>query len=94
MYFKCFVAGEIRPFLFTMENIIDKLIKEKMLYLVLGSMVSSDNLVDLESCNEAYEAFLSLEAHLKDSKLKDEKIEQYFKDCKEIIEKDIKNYSK
>lgn len=76
-----------------MENRIDQLITDDMLYLVLGYLISADTLIDLKTSNKAYNTFLSLEKHLKDSKLKDEKIEKFFKDCKEIIEKEIKTYS-
>lgn len=34
------------------ENIVDKLHGAEMLYFVLGSLISTDTLVDVESCHQ------------------------------------------
>ena len=67
----------------------------EFLFLIIGSLVSSDSLSDLDSCAEALENAKLFKSEIFESNIKDK--ERYMKlldDVIPIIERDMKMFSK
>lgn len=80
------------------ENLIDKLYGADMLYFVLGSLISAEALVDVESCQKSLMVLEIMKEDFETSKLKgDSKIGAFLEDAERIIKRDLqeleeKNY--
>ena len=75
------------------ENLVDKLHEADMLYFVLGSLISSDSLVDIDSCHRALKCLEGLKRVFETSILKDDpKIKSYLDNAESIIKRDMENY--
>ena len=73
------------------ENLIDKLHEADMLYFVLGSLISSDSLVDIDACHKALNCLEDLKRDFETSKLKnDSKLKSYLDNAESIIKRDMK----
>ena len=74
-------------------NLIDKLHEADMLYFVLGSLISADSLVDIDSCHKALKCLEDLKRELQTSKLKDDpKLRPYLDNAESIIKRDMKYF--
>ena len=51
-------------------NLIDKLHEADMLYIVLGSLISADSLIDVEACHKALDCLGNLKRDFETSPLK------------------------
>ena len=72
------------------ENLIDKLHEADMLYFVLGSLISAESLVDVESCHKAMNCLENLKRDFETSKLKDDqKLKSYLDKAESIIKRDL-----
>ena len=72
-------------------NLINKLHEADMLYFVLGSLISSDSLVDIDSCHKALNCLEGLKRDFETSKLKnDSKLKSYLDNAESIIKRDMK----
>ena len=68
------------------ENRIDKLVEQDMLYFILGTVISADSLVDVESCEGALKIVRELKEDLPTSKLKnDKKLKARLDEAEQII---------
>lgn len=77
------------------DNLIDKLDAMGMLHFVIGSLFSSETLVDVESCEVSLKGVEKLKSELPTSKYKDDpKIKKYIEDAEEIIRLDLKQFKK
>lgn len=77
------------------DNLIDKLDAMGMLHFVIGSLFSSETLVDVESCEVSLKGVEKLKSELPTSKYKDDpKIKKYIEDAEEIIRLDLKQIKK
>ena len=75
------------------DNLIDRLDEMGMLYLVIGSLFSTETLVDVVSCEESLKVVEKLRSELPTSKYKDDlKIKKYIDDAEEIIRLDLKQF--
>ena len=75
-----------------MENLIDKLHEADMLYFVLGSLISAESLVDVESFHKAMNCLEDLKRDFETSKLKDDpKLRPYLDNAESIIIRDVKH---
>lgn len=75
------------------ENIIDKLQGAEMLYFVLGSLISADTLVDVESCRRSLNGLEILKRDFETSKLKDDAtIKAFLADAEKIIMRDLHEF--
>ena len=75
------------------ENLVDKLHKAEMLYFVLGSLVSANTLVDVESCRRSLNGLEILKRDFETSKLKDDAtIKAFFADAEKIIMRDLHEF--
>ena len=75
------------------ENIVDKLHGADMLYFVLGSLISADTLVDVESCHRSIDGLEILKRDFETSKLKDDAtIEAFLDDAEKIIMQDLREF--
>lgn len=75
------------------ENIVDKLHKAEMLYFVLGSLISADTLVDVESCRRSLNGLEILKRDFETSKLKDDAtIKAFLADAEKIIMRDLHEF--
>lgn len=76
-----------------MENIVEKLHKNDMMWFFLVSLISSDTLLSVEDCETSLREITSLKKYLEESNL-DEKIKEdyrrYIDDGIEIINRDMK----
>ena len=64
-----------------------------MLYFVLGSLISAESLVDVESCHKALNCLENLKRDFETSKLKDDqKLKSYLDKAESIIKRDMENY--
>ena len=75
------------------ENLIDKLHEADMLYFVLGSFISAESLVDVESCHKAMNCLENLKRDFETSKLKDDqKLKSYLDKAESIIKRDLQYF--
>lgn len=75
------------------ENIVDKLHEAEMLYFVLGSLVSADTLVDVESCHRSLNGLEILKRDFETSELKDDAtIKAFLDDAEKIIMRDLHEF--
>lgn len=75
------------------ENIVDKLQGAEMLYFVLGSLISADTLVDVESCRRSLDGLEALKRDFETSKLKDDAtIKAFLDDAEKIIMRDLHEF--
>ena len=75
------------------ENRIDKLVEQDMLYFVLGTAISADSLVDVESCEGALKIVRELKEDLPTSKLKDDKkLKARLDEAEQIILRDLEAF--
>ena len=73
------------------ENLIDRLHESDMLYFVLGSLISADSLVNIDSCHKALNCLEDLKRDFETSKLKnDSKLKSYLDNAESIIKRDMK----
>lgn len=76
------------------ENLIDSLQNAGMLYFVLGSLISSDSLIDANACREALHILETLKAEFAFSSIKDNsKIQSLLEKAENIITRDLANFS-
>ena len=77
------------------ENFIDKLNEAGMLYFVLGSLISAETLVDVESCQKSLKVLEMMKEDFETSKMKDdEKIRKFLEDAERIIKRDLEEFEK
>lgn len=77
------------------ENRIDKLVEQDMLFFILGSVISADSLVDVESCEGALKIVRELKEDLPTSKLKDDnKLKARLDEAEKIILRDLETLKK
>ena len=77
------------------ENRIDKLVEQDMLFFILGTVVSADSLVDVESCEGALKIVRELKEDLPTSKLKDDnKLKARLDEAEKIILRDLETLKK
>ena len=75
------------------ENLIDKLREADMLYFVLGSLISAESLVDIESCHKAMNCLENLKRDFETSKLKDDqKLKSYLDKAESIIKREMEHF--
>lgn len=75
------------------ENLIDKLHEADMLYFVLGSLISAESLVDVESCHKAMNCLENLNRDFETSKLKDDqKLKSYLDKAESIIKRNLQYF--
>ena len=75
------------------ENFIDKLHEADMLYFVLGSLISSETLVDIESCQKTLKTLEMMKEDFETSKLKnDTKTRTFLEDAERIIKRDLHEF--
>ena len=75
------------------ENIVDKLHEAEMLYFVLGSLISADTLVDVESCCRSLNGLEILKRDFETSELKDDAtIKAFLADAEKIIMRDLHEF--
>lgn len=75
------------------DNLIDKLHEADMLYFVLGSLISAESLVDVESCHKAMNCLENLKRDFETSKLKDDqKLKSYLDKAESIIKRDLRYF--
>ncbi len=75
------------------ENFIDKLNEAGMLYFVLGSLISAETLVDVESCQKSLKVLEMMKEDFETSKMKDdEKIRKFLEDAERIIKRDLERF--
>lgn len=75
------------------DNLIDKLHEADMLYFVLGSLISAESLVDVESCHKAMNCLENLKRDFESSKLKDDqKLKSYLDKAESIIKRDLQYF--
>ena len=75
------------------DNLIDKLHEADMLYFVLGSLISAESLVDVESCHKALNCLENLKRDFETSKLKDDqKLKSYLDKAESIIKREMEHF--
>ena len=75
------------------DNLIDKLHEADMLYFVLGSLISAESLVDVESCHKAMNCLKNLKRDFETSILKDDqKLKSYLDKAESIIKRDLQYF--
>ena len=75
------------------ENIVDKLHEAEMLNFVLGSLISADTLVDVESCCRSLDGLEILKRDFETSELKDDvTIKAFLDDAEKIIMRDLHEF--
>ena len=75
------------------ENLIDKLHEADMLHFVLGSLISTESLVDVESCHKAMNCLENLKRDFETSKIKDDKkLKSYLDKAESIIKRDLQYF--
>ena len=64
-----------------------------MLYFVLGSLISAESLVDVESCHKALNCLENLKRDFETSKLKDDqKLKSYLDKAESIIKREMEHF--
>ena len=71
------------------ENLIDKFHEANMLYFVLGSLISADSLIDVETCHKAPDCLENLKRDFETSKLKED---QNLENAESIIQRDMRHF--
>ena len=75
-------------------NRIDKLVEQDMLFFILGTVVSADSLVDVESCEKALKIVRELKEDLPLSKLRDDKkLKARLDEAEQIIMHDMEAFA-
>ena len=75
------------------ENFIDELNEAGMLYFVLGSLISAETLVDVESCQKSLKVLEMMKEDFGTSKMNgDEKIRKFLEDAERIIKRDLERF--
>lgn len=75
------------------DNLIDKLHEADMLFFVLGSLISAESLVDVESCHKALNCLENLKRDFETSKLKDDqKLKSYLDKAESIIKREMEHF--
>ena len=75
------------------ENLIDKLHEADMLYFVLGSLISADSLIDVETCHKALDCLGNLKRDFETSTLKhDPKLKSFLNNAESIIKRDMDHF--
>lgn len=75
------------------DNLIDKLHEADMLYLVLGSLISADSLIDVEACHKALDCLENFKRDFETSKLKeDQKLKSFLDNTESIIKRDMRHF--
>lgn len=78
----------------TNENLIDSLQEADLLYFVLGSLISSDSLVDADACRKSLHILEKLKMNLTSSTLKDSpEIQSLLEKAENIITRDLTSFS-
>lgn len=76
-----------------LTNRIDKLVEQDMLFFILGTAISADSLVDIESCEGALKIIRELKEDLPTSKLKDDKkLKARLDEAEQIILRDLEAF--
>lgn len=74
-------------------NLIDKLHEADMLYFVLGSLISADSLIDVETCYKALDCLENLKRDFETSTLKnDKKLKSFLDNAESIIKRDMNHF--
>ena len=74
-------------------NLIDKLHESDLIYFVLGSLISSEILVDIELCKKSLKTLEMMKEAFETSKLKDNtKTRTFLEDAERIIKRDLKEF--
>ena len=64
-----------------------------MLYFVLGSLISAESLVDVESCHKAMNCLENLKRDFETSKLKeDPKLKSFLDNAESLIKRDLEHF--
>lgn len=75
------------------DNLIDKFHEADMLYFVLGSLISTDSLIDVEACHKALDCLENLKRDFETSKLKeDQKLKSFLENAQNIIKRDMNHF--
>lgn len=75
------------------KNRIDNLVEQDMLFFILGTVISADSLVDVESCESALKIIRELKEDLPLSKMKDDKkLKARLDDAEQIILRDLEAF--
>ena len=75
------------------ENLIDKFHEADMLYFVLGSLISTDSLIDFEACHKALDCLENLKRDFETSTLKDDpKLKSFLNNAESIIKRDMNHF--
>lgn len=76
------------------RNRIDQLVEQDMLYIILGTIISADSLIDADSCKKAFKIVRELKEDLPFSKLKDDKkLKARLDDAEQIILRDLETFT-
>ena len=73
-------------------NKLDQIIESGFFYLYIGSLISSDTIVNKETCEKSLEKIEQLEKCLETSTLADNKIKHVIQDAKVIVLKDLEKF--
>lgn len=74
-------------------NRIDKLVEQDMLFFILGTVISADSLIDVESCEGALKIVRELKEDFPLSKLKDDKkLKTRLDEAEQIILRDLEAF--
>ena len=91
--FEFFVIFELEATQKSLTNRIDKLVEQDMLFFILGTAISSDSLIDVESCEGALKIIRELKEDLPTSKLKDDKKLKFrLEEAEQIILRDLEAF--
>ena len=75
------------------DNLIDKFHEADMLYFVLGSLISTDSLIDFEACHKALDCLENLKRDFETSELKeDQKLKSFLENAENIIKRDMNHF--
>lgn len=75
------------------ENLIDKFHEADMLYFVLGSLISTDSLIDFEACHKALDCLENFKRDFETSTLKDDpKLKSFLNNAESIIKRDMQYF--
>ena len=77
------------------NNKIDGLAEVDLLWVYLGSLVSADTLISLESCEKCMEILEDLKMDFPTSKLKnDDNVKKFLDDAEQIIKREVELFRK
>lgn len=77
------------------ENIIELLHKSGFIYLMLGSLISSDTLLSVKDCEKSLKELEKLNEALKEANIKEEKKKEYqdfIDNGFEIVKRDLEKF--